>query len=308
MSNEYSNGWKERWSAVAALATRQWGCITTAQLGWCGVTPPVISRWVAEGRLHRLLRGVYAVGHRSPAPEQRWQATLLAYGADAALSRHVSLALHELARPPKITTVVLPRTVRPQRGVRPHHSSTPLERDEVVIRKGLRTTTIERTLLDLAAIGEPVERLVAEAVAKRLTSIAKLRAYVERRATVRGARRLRSCIEGRQTRSKLEDEFARWLEDRRLPAPSFNERFGPYTLDGLWQEAQLALEIDDFATHGTRQSFEDDRRRDAYTAARGLRTIRVTPQRWRADGDRLARDIRQALAFVQRTFQQLEGS
>ena len=54
----------------------------------------------------------------------------------------------------------------------------PFERDEVVIRRGLRTTSIERTLLDLAAIGEPIERLVAEAIAKRLTSIAKLRAYV----------------------------------------------------------------------------------------------------------------------------------
>jgi very-short-patch-repair endonuclease len=308
MSNERSKGWKKRWTAVAAIAARQWGCITTAHLVSCGVTPPVISRWVAEGRLYRLLRGVYAAGHISPAPEQRWQAALLSYGKDAVLSRYVSIALHGLGKPPSVTTVAVPRAVRAQRGVKPHFSSMPFERDEVVIRKGLRTTSIERTLLDLAAIGEPVERLVAEAVAKRLTSIAKLRAYVERRAGARGARRLSSCIEGRQTRSKLEDEFVRWLEDRRLPVPSLNEPFGPFTLDGFWHEARLVLEIDDFETHGTAEPFEGDRRRDTYTASRGLRTIRATPQRWRHDGDRLERDIRRALTFVEQTFQQVEGS
>jgi hypothetical protein len=239
---------------------------------------------------------VYAVGHRSPAPEQRWQAALLSYGKDAVLSRDVSIALHGLGPPPTEITVAVPREVRAQRGVRPHFLSMPFERGEVVIRRGLRTTSIERTLLDLAAIGEPVERLVAEAVAKRLTSIAKLRAYVARRSGARGVRGLRRCIEGKQMRSQVEEEFAAWLERRRIPVPDFNEPFGPYTLDAFWSGAGLGAEIDTYETHGTRQSFEDDRRRDAYTAARGLRTIRVTPTRWRRDGDGLERDIRRALA------------
>jgi very-short-patch-repair endonuclease len=255
-----------------------------------------------------LLRGVYAVGHRSPAPEQRWQAALLSCGPDAVLSRYVAVSLHGLGKPPNATTVSSPREVRAQRGLRPHRCSVPCERDEVAIRKGLRATSIERTLLDLAAIGEPVDRLVAEAVAKRLTSIAKLRAYVERRAGARGVASLRRCIEGRQTRSRLEEEFVRWLQERGIPVPSLNEPFGPFTLDGIWRASGLVLEIDTYGTHGTRRSFEDDRRRDAYTAARGLRTIRVTPHRWRNDGNRLERDIRRALAFARRTFHLLEGS
>jgi very-short-patch-repair endonuclease len=91
-------------------------------------------------------------------------------------------------------------------------------------------------------------------------------------------------------------EFARWLEDRGIPVPPLNEPFGPFTLDGFWAEARLVLEIDTYETHGTRHSFEADRRRDAYTASHGLRTVRVTPARWRHDGDALARDIRRALA------------
>jgi very-short-patch-repair endonuclease len=219
----------------------------------------------------------------------------LAFGDDSVLTRHTSIALHGLGRPPKVVTVAIPRKARKQRGVEPH-SSMPFERDEVVIRKGLRTTSIERTLLDLAAIGEPIDKLVADATAKRLTSIAKLRAYVERRAGARGARRVRSCIEGRQTRSKLEKEFVRWLEHRGIPIPLLNEPFGPYTLDGIWTEASLVVEVDSYETHGTRHSFEADRRRDAYLLESGLRTIRVTPLRWRRDGDRLARQLRRELA------------
>jgi len=111
----------------------------------------------------------------------------------------------------------------------------------VVVRRGLRTTSIERTLLDLAAIGEPIGRLVAEATAKRLTSIAKLRTYVERRSGARGVARLRSCIEGRETRSAAEAVFAAWLEERRIPVPPFNVEYGPFTLDGLWEAAGSSL-------------------------------------------------------------------
>jgi very-short-patch-repair endonuclease len=277
------------------VAAGQWGNVTTEQLMACGVTPPVISRWLAEGRLHRRHRGVYAVGHLNQAPEARWSAALLAYGDESVLTRHASIALHGLGRPPDVVTVAVPRQSRRRRGVEPH-SSMPFERGEVVMRKGLRTTSIERTLLDLAAIGEPIERLVAEATAKRLTSVAKLKSYVERRAGARGARRLRRCIEGGQTRSAAEREFVRWLERRRIPVPPLNVDYGPFTLDGYWTEARLVLEIDTFETHGSAHPFETDRRKDAYTASHGLRTIRVTPKRWRHDGDRLERDIRRALA------------
>ena len=285
-----------RSTCVAGAAAKQWGCVTTEQLAQCNVASSTIERWVADGRLHRLLRGVYAVGHRSPGPEQRWQATLLSYGDDSTLSRYVAIALHGLGAPPSEITVAVPREVRAQRGVHSHFLSMPLERDEVVIRKGLRTTSIERTLLDLAAIGEPVERLVAEAVAKRLTSIARLQAYVERRAGARGVRRLRRCIEGNQMRSLVEKEFARWLDTQGFEPPIFNEPFGPFTLDAVWPAAKLVVEIDTYETHGTRHSFEADRQRDAYVLERGLRTMRVTPRRWREDGNRLARQLRSQLA------------
>jgi very-short-patch-repair endonuclease len=253
------------------------------------VSATTIGRWVGEGRLHPRHRGVYAVGHLSPAPEARWAGALLACGEDSALSRHAALANHGLGRPPALITVVVARKARAHRGVRAHRST--LHDGEVVIRKGLRTTSVERTLLDIAAIGEPVERLVAEATAKRLTSIAKLRAYLERRAGARGGARLRRCIEGRQTRSRAEDEFARWIEAQGIDPPEFNVPFGPYTLDAVWPERRLVVEVDTYETHGTRHSFEADRERDGYLLARGLRTIRVTPRQWRERSRELRRQL-----------------
>jgi very-short-patch-repair endonuclease len=296
MGRELSDRWKERHARVWAVASRQWGIATAAQLYECGVTPPVITRWVREHRLQRVFRGVYSVGHRSPAPEARWAAALLYAGDGSALAHHAAAANLGLLPAPKIVHVIVARRVKPQYGLTVHCPSLPLQRGEVTHAKGLPTTTVARTLLDLAAAGEPIERLVANAVARRLVTIPALRAYVARRAGARGAARLRTGIEGDQMRSHAEKEFVRWLKGRAIPVPSMNHKIGPLTVDGLWKDVGLVVEIDTFGTHGTPFSFENDRVRDAYLVARGLRTIRVTPWRWRHDGDRLERDIRAARA------------
>jgi very-short-patch-repair endonuclease len=287
---------EERQACVAELAGRQWGNITVGQLHECGLSSAAIGRWAAGRRLHRVFQGVYAVGHQSPAPEARWAAALLACGEGAALSHHTAGALHGLIGSPDKIHITVARGVRARQGITVHSPSVPIQRGELTHAKGLRATTVSRTLIDLAAAGEPVERLVADAVARRLVSLQALRAYVARRAGARGAARLRRSIEGRQTRSGAEKLFVQWLKNRDIPIPSMNHRIGKLTVDGFWEDAGLVLEIDTIGTHGTAFSFENDRLRDAYLAARGLRTIRVTEHRWTNDGDRLERDIRRARA------------
>ena len=53
---------------------------------------------------------------------------------------------------------------------------------------------------------------------------------------------------------------------------------GPYTVDFLWPEVRLVVEMDDFRTHGTRSAFESDRERDAWLVSQGYRVLRFT---WR---------------------------
>jgi very-short-patch-repair endonuclease len=219
---------------------------------------------------------------------------LLYCGKGAALSHHTAAALHALTEPPDSVHVSVGRRVASQAGITVHSPLVPIQPGELTRAKGLRATTVARTLLDLAATGEPVERLVADAVARRQVSLDALRGYVARRAGARGAARLSRSIEGKQTRSGAERRFVRWLQSRGIPTPSMNHRIGKLTVDGFWEDAGLVLEIDTIGTHGTAFSFENDRLRDAYLAARGLRTIRVTEHRWTNDGDRLERDIRRA--------------
>src|SRR5688572_6431224 len=77
---------------VAALARRQHGVVTRAQLEELGVGRSAVTEWSARGRLHRVHRGVYAVGHLSLTRNGRFMAAVLACGEGAALS-HLSAAV-----------------------------------------------------------------------------------------------------------------------------------------------------------------------------------------------------------------------
>ena len=84
------------------------------------------------------------------------------------------------------------------------------------------------------------------------------------------------------TRSEAERRFMELIEQAGLPRPRANVRVGNYEVDFLWPDAQLVVEVDGFAFHGSRTAFERDRRKQAELVARGLRVSRVT---WRQIAD-----------------------
>ena len=51
-----------------------------------------------------------------------------------------------------------------------------------------------------------------------------------------------------------------------------------YEVDLLWREQRLVVEIDGYAFHSSRRSFERDRRKDQHLQTHGYRVIRIT---WR---------------------------
>jgi predicted transcriptional regulator of viral defense system len=71
---------------VAALAARQHGVVTRAQLVAFGLDDHAIGRRVRSGRLHRIHQGVYAEGHPRLTTKGRFMAAVVAYGDSAALS------------------------------------------------------------------------------------------------------------------------------------------------------------------------------------------------------------------------------
>ena len=47
-------------------------------------------------------------------------------------------------------------------------------------------------------------------------------------------------------------------------------------VDFLWRKHRLVVEVDGFGTHGTRQAFQRDRRRDQLLTLAGWQVIRFT--------------------------------
>src|SRR5215211_5505900 len=83
-----------RWEldqAIAAIADEHHGVVSLHQLVMLGLSDSAVRKRVKAGRLIRLYRGVFAVGHQRLTIHGRWMAAVLAAGPGAALShRHAA--------------------------------------------------------------------------------------------------------------------------------------------------------------------------------------------------------------------------
>jgi predicted transcriptional regulator of viral defense system len=143
---------------IAEIAWRQHGVVSRQQLVEEGVPAATIAHWARAGHLHRLHRGVYAVGHRRITREARWMAAVLACPPGSALgfgsagqsrgivSPHQRLAVH----------VVVPRRAGADPGGVVVHRVRNLDERDVGIHRGIRTTTATRTVWDLASVLSPL--------------------------------------------------------------------------------------------------------------------------------------------------------
>ena len=114
-------------------------------------------------------------------------------------------------------------------------------------RDGLRVTTIERTLFDIAPTGADIRHLAQEALAKRLTTRAKLQAMAERHKGERGAPALRRVAGEPHTRSDLERRFLRFLDDIESRSRLWNEGARPVHRRRYWPQFGLVVEVDEDA-------------------------------------------------------------
>lgn len=266
-------------AGLATLAARQHGVVTRGQLVELGLDKDQISYRVRVGRLHRIHRSVYAVGHSRLGNEGSWLAAVLAIGEGAALSHRSAAELWRLLLPSRgEVDVTTPgrggRNERP--GLRVHRSTT-LTRGDVVRLDGIQVTTVARTLVDL----------------RRLASPAEFRQAV-RQAEVRGFRLGGVEVDG--TRSELEYLFLRLCSSHRLPVPEANVRVGPYLVDFLWRQARVVVETDGRRFHRGAHASQSDRRRDVELRRRGFAVHRFSYLQVTQDRAAVAAEVRRALA------------
>jgi very-short-patch-repair endonuclease len=262
---------------VAEIAARQHGAISREQLLDAGLSAHTISRRVASGRLHRIHRGVYAVGHGQLDRYGRWVAAILA--VPGSLLSHRSAAalwgMRAWSGPTEVT--VRGRNGRAKRDRLIVHRSSTLARRQITRRFDLPVTTPARTITDLSAVVAPDQVHAAIRQAERL----KLD--------------LGDRIERDQTRSDLERDFLRFCRRHRLPKPQVNINIGPYYADFYWPEYSLVVETDTYLHHGTPSAFESDRERDLWLKLQGLTVVRVTDRQLRSDPKRLAANLRELM-------------
>lgn len=169
---------KIRQRTAWAIARRQHGVITRAQLLDLGFTDEAIRHRLARGRLRRLHAGVYAVGQLGLTQDGKWMAAVLACGEPAALSHVSAAALWQLTRAPAepIHVSVLTGS-RSRDGIAVHRPQAL----EVVRHNRIPTTTVPQTLIDLGRHPQ-LEQAVSEAILRRLVSAKAMRRQQRRRA------------------------------------------------------------------------------------------------------------------------------
>lgn len=290
---------RPRAERLAAVAARQHGVVARRQLRTLGYSPREIRSLVERGHLHRLYRGVYAVGHRRLTVRGRWMAAVLACGPRAVLSHRAASALWDLRPIPSgsIDVTVPGRSRKGQGGIRIHNVRR-LHDDDRTVHDGIPVTALHRTLLDYAEVAHFQQLRHAVDAAERRDRLdgRELERLYERGRGRRGLKHLKAAVAKLKgsapwTQSELERQFLAMIREAGLPEPRTNVFVEGFLVDLWWPESRLVVEIDSYGFHKDRRKFESDRLQDTKLQLAGCRTIRVTQ-------DRIEDEPRQLLADV----------
>jgi predicted transcriptional regulator of viral defense system len=265
----------------------RWADLELGGLNWRG-----IKRRIESGELRRIRRGVYesAASRRDHTHEVR---LALAARAGAYFCAHESAAfLHGLLRfPPQ--EVHIGRTTTS--GERVRESTVQVHRLPSVDRatdlaevNGVLTTTVARTLIDMAACARTANdrrllRFAVRAALKQDDRLARtLRTRLRQRARKRGTAILTDALSEwavtGDARSLLEVDFVKFCRDYAIPLPRMNMVIAGSERDAVWLDAKVMAEIDTRTHHDDDVAFQEDRDRRNAAVDAGWRLVQITPR------------------------------
>jgi very-short-patch-repair endonuclease len=268
--------------SVWALVKAQHGVLARGQLLELGFSAEWIRHRLATGRLHRVWRGVYALGRPQLTQPGRWMAAALACGPDAVLSHTSAAALWEIrARPEREIHVSVPARTRHHHQGLVVHRRTTLDADEVTRRLGIPVTIPVATLIDIAPLlsQDQLEAAINEADKRGLTNPDQLRATLDQAVPRPGTATLRTTLDKPTfalTDSTLERRFLRLARKAGLPEPLTQHQLNGFKVDFYWPALRLVVETDGLTYHRTPAQQTADRLRDQAHTAAGLTTLRFT--------------------------------
>ena len=260
--------------AVFALAARQHGLVTYAQLLDLGVPDSTIRLWLQQGRLDRVAPAVYRVGGAPQSWRQRVMRAVLDSGGWA--SHRTAAALHLLDGH---TGVVIEVTVERWRRSSRHdgyavHEAKDLRPADLTEIDGIPCTSLVRTLLDLPAVEHRFraeqafdhalrrDADVAGAVRNRFVQVA--------RRGRNGTTTMRAMLAERTGEyippgSTFERIALRWIARAGLATPVkqvkvVDGEFVAY-IDLAWPDLLFGFECESFEHHSSKAAAEYGRRR-----------------------------------------------
>jgi very-short-patch-repair endonuclease len=255
--------------AVRELAVDQQGVVRRTQLLARGIDRRTIDRALRSGTLHRLHPGIYSV----IAPELLSEDALLlsalfAAGSGAFLSHGTAAwRWRIIPAPPKAIQVGVP------------YDGTRLRPGEVVHNGRFRSTSVPRTLLDLAArYTQPaLRRALAEAEFEHDIRPDDITRVLRRGHP--GSAALRAALDAHapghgQAKSNLEKRFRALLIRHEIELPERNQPLGPYIVDCIWRTRRVVVELDG-RQHARPHPADADDDRDLW-----LRRHRFVPRRY----------------------------
>jgi hypothetical protein len=282
------------------LAGRQHGVVARRQLLALGFNAREIEHRVARGRLHLVMRGVYAVGWPRLTRERRWMAAVLAGGKGAALSHRSAAALWGIGREePRVIDISLTRRTRLRRAGLRVHARPALPGADIVCRNGIPVTTVVRTVVDLASELGPttVERTINEADKHGLIDPETLRVTLDDYAGEPGIQLLRRLLDRHTFRlsdSDLEIIFRPIAASAGLPLPLSKQMLNGFEVDFFWPDLGLIVETDGLRYHRTPATQARDASRDRAHVLAGMTPLRFTHYEIKYERPRVRRTLEHA--------------
>jgi very-short-patch-repair endonuclease len=288
-------------SAIWRLARRQHGVVSRRQLLEFGLSPSAIYHRVRRGRLHRLGRGIFAVGRPEVDQLGRWMGAVLACGSHALLSHRSAAELWEIrplgAGPIEVS---VPIRAKPRvRGVVVHRRRA-LASSDRRIHLGIPVTSPARTLIDLASrfTAPRLEAAVSEADKLDLIDPEALAVAIQKMRRQPGTAIMRRLLDRRTfalTDSELERHFLRLVRSSNLPMPETGRDLRGFRADFYWPKLGLVVETDGLRYHRTPSQQNRDRRRDQTFAAAGLTALRFTHSQVRFEAAYVRRTLTEVI-------------
>jgi very-short-patch-repair endonuclease len=296
---------------IAVVAARQHGVFTAAQATDAGFTVKQRSGRVTSGRWELLHPGVYTI---AGAPSS-WRGQLLAscWAAPglAAASHRAGARLRDLPGGVELVEITCKRWKRAKFDGLIVHEMKGLDLSDIEYVDQIPTTTVEHTLMGLAAIlpDTVVEMAIDRALYKKMTTITRLEQFLARKGKRgrNGAGILRELVRNLDPlagvpESAMETKLKQLLRRHGLPMPQFqyeirdNGRFVA-RVDAAYPEHRIAIEFDSYEHHTGKRAIDRDSERRARLSRIRWETITFTAAALRQNGGAALETLRSRLGF-----------